>query len=139
MARSKITAFIGMGSNLGDRGANIKKTLNLVRLIKGVEIEKISSIYETDPVGGPPQGKFLNGVFRINTSLRPLALLGEMKEIEKHLGRKRKKKNSPRTMDLDILLFGDSIINMRKLKIPHPRMLKREFVLRGLRELGEAF
>ena len=127
--------FVGIGSNLGDRQSNIKKALRLVNLIKGTALIKTSSIYETEPMGGPPQDRFLNGVFEIKTSVSPFKLLGEFKKIEKALGRKRKIKNGPRTIDLDILLFGNRKIDSRDLKIPHPRMHKREFVSRGLREL----
>ena len=131
----RTTSFIGIGSNLGDRDANIEKAMTLVKLIKGVKLEKTSSIYETDPVGGPEQGKFLNGVFRISTTLDPFKLLEELKKIEKQLGRKRRIKNGPRTMDLDILTFGSRKVDAKNLKIPHPRMHKREFVLKGLREV----
>ncbi|MBN1353265.1 MAG: 2-amino-4-hydroxy-6-hydroxymethyldihydropteridine diphosphokinase [Candidatus Omnitrophica bacterium] len=133
--RKNNTAFIGIGSNLGDRKANIDKAMELVRLIKGVRLMAFSSIYETEPAGGPPQGKFLNGVFKVETDGSPLKLLHELQKIEKYLGRKRTVKNGPRTIDLDILLFGNKRINTKKLKVPHPRMHKREFVLKGLREL----
>jgi 2-amino-4-hydroxy-6-hydroxymethyldihydropteridine diphosphokinase len=130
-----LPVYIGIGSNMGDRKANIDKAIGLVKLIKGVKMEKTSSVYETKPVGGPQQGKFLNGVLKIKTTIDPFKLLGELRKIEKHLGRKRKIKNGPRTIDLDILLFGKRKIDTRVLKVPHPRMHKREFVLRGLREL----
>ncbi len=127
--------FIGVGSNLGDRARNIERAIELLKLTKKVKFRRASSIYETEPVGGPPQGKFLNGVFEIETTLGPLELLRELQKIERQLGRKRSVKNGPRTIDLDILLFGDKRINQKGLKIPHPEMHKREFVLRGLREL----
>ena len=127
--------YIGIGSNLGDRKANIEKAIRLLSLIKGLELDGTSSIYETEPVGGPPQSKFLNGALRIKTSFSPFRLLTELKKIEKRLGRKRGVKNGPRTIDLDILLYGNKKVNTRALKVPHPRMHKREFVLRGLREL----
>ena len=127
--------YIGIGSNLGDRRANIKKALSLVKLLKNVRLKKVSSIYETDPIDGPKQDKFLNGVFEIGTKLEPSALLKELKKIEKAVGRKRKPKNHPRVIDLDILTFGDKKVNEKNLKIPHPKMHKREFVLKGLREL----
>lgn len=130
-----LPVYIGIGSNLGDRKANIEKAVKLVKLIKGVKVQKSSSIYETKPVAGPPQGKFLNGVLKIKTSINPFKLLRELQNIEKHLGRKRKRKFGPRTIDLDILLFGRKKISDKNLKVPHPRMHKRDFVLRGLREL----
>jgi len=132
---SSLPVYIGVGSNLGDRKSNIEKAIELVKLIKGVKMERASSVYETEPVGGPPQGKFLNGVLKIKTTINPFKLLGELRKIEKHLGRKRRIKNGPRAIDLDILLFGKKKIDTKSLKVPHPRMHKREFVLRGLREL----
>lgn len=129
------TAYIGIGSNLGDRKANIEKAIKLIGLTKGLKLVRVSSIYETEPVGGPPQGKFLNGVFKIRTGLGPFKLLEELKGIEKRLGRKRGIKNGPRKIDLDILLFGNKKIDAKGLKVPHPGMHKREFVLKGLREL----
>ena len=135
MKNTTTDVYIGIGSNLGDRKANITKAVELAKLIKGIKVKKVSSIYEADPVGGPPQEKYLNGVFSIETKLGPHKLLCELQNIEKHLGRKRKARNAPRTIDLDILLFGNRKINTRNLKIPHPRLHKREFVLRGLREL----
>ena len=132
---SSLPVYIGVGSNLGDRKSNIEKAIELVKLIKGVKMERASSVYETEPVGGPLQGKFLNGVLKIKTTINPFKLLGELRKIEKHLGRKRRIKNGPRAIDLDILLFGKKKIDTKSLKVPHPRMHKREFVLRGLREL----
>jgi len=132
---SSLPVYIGVGSNLGDRKSNIEKAIELVKLIKGVKMERASSVYETEPVGGSPQGKFLNGVLKIKTTINPFKLLGELRKIEKHLGRKRRIKNGPRAIDLDILLFGKKKIDTKSLKVPHPRMHKREFVLRGLREL----
>ncbi len=135
MQNRKNRTYIAIGSNLGDRRANIGKAIKLVKLINGVKLKRTSTIYETDPVGGPPQKKYLNGVFEIETALDPSGLLKELRKIEKELGRKRKVKNGPRTIDLDILIFGDEKINRKDLSVPHPRMHEREFVLRGLREL----
>jgi 2-amino-4-hydroxy-6-hydroxymethyldihydropteridine diphosphokinase len=98
----------------------------------------VSSIYETDPVGGVPQGKFLNGVLEIETALTPKALLKKLNAIEKALGRERMVKNGPRTIDLDILYYGEEMIDEDGLVVPHPRINEREFVLKGLRELNKA-
>lgn len=133
--KKKRSAYIGIGSNLGDRKANIRMAFELVKLVKGVKFVRAASVYETEPEGDPSQGKYFNSVFKVDTTLGPLELLWELQKIEKHLGRKRKLKNGPRTIDLDILLFGDEKVNKKNLTIPHPRMHKREFVLRGLREL----
>ena len=131
----KGTVYIGVGSNLGDRKRNIEKARALLGLTEGIRFKKSSSIYETDPLDGPKQGKFLNGVFEIQTKMEPIKLLKALQRIEKELGRKRRIKNGPRTIDLDILLFGKEKINTGNLKVPHPHMHKREFVLKGLREL----
>jgi len=131
-----VTAYIGIGSNLGDRQKNIDRAIAYLKSFKDIEITKSSSIYETEPVGGPPQGKFLNGVMEIKTSLSPDDLLKYLKKIENKLGRVKKEKDGPRTIDLDILLYGDMKINNQRLKVPHPGMYKREFVLRGLKEIA---
>jgi len=127
--------FIGIGSNLGDREKNIKKALEYLRKNPHIKIEKVSSIIETEPWGYTSQPKFLNGVIKIKTILSPLDLLKFLQEVEKNLGRERKIKYGPRTIDLDILLYDDKIINSDQLKIPHPRMWEREFVLRPLLEI----
>lgn len=127
--------YIGIGSNLGDRLSNIENAIAELRNSAGITVEKISSIVETAPVGGPRQGKFLNGVIKIATEIPPYALLDILHDIEKKLGRKRTVKNGPRTIDLDVLLCGDKIINEPGLKVPHPRMLEREFVMKPLLEI----
>ena len=127
--------FIGIGSNLGDREKNIKKALEYLEKNPHIKIEKISSIIETEPWGYTPQPKYLNGVIKIKTDLSPLDLLKFLQEVEERLGRERKIKYGPRTIDLDILLYDDKIINSAQLKIPHPRMWEREFVLKPLLEI----
>jgi len=129
--------YIGIGSNLGDRRYYIDSAIIELRSNKDIEVLKVSSIYETDPVSDIPQGKFLNGVIKIMTDLPAEILLRELNRIEERLGRKRSVKNAPRTIDLDILYYGDEKINMKGLVIPHPRLYEREFVLKGLRELGK--
>ena len=96
---------------------------------------KVSSIYETEPVGGPHQSKYLNGVIAINTELEPRQLLLVLQKIENQLGRQRSVKNGPRTIDLDILMYGEEKIDEPDLKVPHPRMREREFVLKPLRDI----
>ena len=130
-----VTSYIGIGSNLGDRQGNINKAMSYLKDSDDIEVTKVSSIYETEPIGGPPQGKFLNGVIEIETLLSPLDLLDRLLKIEMKLGRVRSRKNGPRTIDLDILLYSDTQINNERLTIPHPHMQEREFVLRGLREI----
>ncbi|MDD5495620.1 MAG: 2-amino-4-hydroxy-6-hydroxymethyldihydropteridine diphosphokinase [Candidatus Omnitrophica bacterium] len=130
--------YIGIGSNLGDRHKNIGKAIQSLGSTKGIILKRTSSIYETEPMGGVPQGKFLNGVLEIETDIRPKELLGVLNAIEESLGRKRTVKNGPRTMDLDILYYGDEIIAEDNLVVPHPKIEQREFVLKGLRELKRA-
>jgi len=129
--------YIGIGSNLGDRQAYINKAIEKLRVGKDIKVIRVSTIYETDPVSEIPQCKFLNGVIKINTGLKPKALLKKINKIEKALGRERTMKNAPRTIDLDILYYADEKIKEKGLEIPHPRIQQREFVLRGLRELGK--
>ena len=127
--------YIGIGSNLGDREKYIESAIEKLRAVKGIEVKRISNIYETDPVGGPKQGKYLNGVLELETELEPRELLAKLQAIENELGRKRLVKNAARTIDLDILLYGDKKIDEPGLKIPHPRMRDREFVMKPLKEI----
>ncbi|MEI6863319.1 MAG: 2-amino-4-hydroxy-6-hydroxymethyldihydropteridine diphosphokinase [Candidatus Omnitrophota bacterium] len=133
-----IVSYIGIGSNLGDRRAYIDKAILKLSAANGIRVKRVSSIYETDPVGGVQQGKFLNGVLEIETTLSSSELLKELNSIEASLGRVRGLKNDPRVIDLDILLFGQEHIDSADLVVPHPRIKEREFVLKGLRELGKA-
>ena len=127
--------YIGVGSNLGNRRQNIKSALEKISRLKGTRIYKVSKIIETEPVGGPAQGKFLNAVLKIYTYLSPLLLLEKLKKIEKELGRKQTVRLGPRIIDLDILLYSDKITQSKNLEIPHPRMFEREFVLKPLLEV----
>lgn len=128
--------FIGVGSNLGDRRKNLELAEELVRRTAGIRFLKSSSIYETDPVGGPPQGRFLNAVWELETELPADKLLEALLAIEGRLGRRRDGTNTPRTMDLDILFYGHEVIRRPGLVIPHPRLSGRGFVLRPLAELA---
>ncbi len=129
--------YIGVGSNIGDRREYIDASIAGLNKIQGVSVTKVSSIYETLPVSDIPQGKYLNGVIEIETGIGAEALLRELSKIEESLGRERSLKNAPRTIDLDLLYYGDENIKDKGLVIPHPRIHEREFVLRGLRELGK--
>ena len=132
--------FLGIGSNMGDREANIEKALGLLKEDKDVKLVSVSRFIETEPDGGPPQGKFLNGAARIRTDLMPLELLSRLKNVERRLGRVRSEPNAPRPMDLDILFYDDVVIAEGKnLKIPHPRLAERLFVLKPLTEIAPDF
>jgi deoxyguanosine kinase len=133
----RTTAYIGLGSNLGDRKKFIKAALEKIASAPGIEVSRTSRIIETKPVGDAGQPKYLNCVARIITTLRASVLLRGLLRIETVLGRKRTGKWSPRTIDLDILLFGEQTIDGRELTIPHPQMHLRTFVLRGLCELNQ--
>ena len=122
-------AYIGLGTNIGDREANLKDALNELKALPEIQIVSISSIYETDPVGYLDQGKFLNMVICINTTLSAQSLLTACMEIEQKLGRKREIRWGPRTIDLDILLYNQENIVTKNLIVPHPRMLERAFVV----------
>jgi len=127
--------YIAFGSNLGDRNKNVQKAISRLKSHPKITVKKISSIIETEPEGGPKQTKFLNGVLKIETILSPRGLLKFLQRIETDLGRKRTVKNGPRTIDLDIIFYGDKVINNPDLVIPHPRWQGREFVKKPLREI----
>lgn len=129
----KTVCYIGLGTNLGDRDENIRQALELLAKAQNVELCRVSDIIETAPLGEGP--KFLNAVAQIKTTLTPQQLFTETCEIENSLGRVRDKKWTPRTIDLDILLFGKKIIETDKLSIPHSQLHLRSFVLKGICQL----
>jgi deoxyguanosine kinase len=129
-------SYIGLGSNLGDRDNSIKRALKMLADAKDVEVARVSELIETPPLGGAVQPKFLNAVAEIKTSIGCQDLHKILLDIETSLGRQRQQKWSPRTIDLDLLLFGDEVINRPALTVPHPRMHLRCFVLKGLSQLG---
>lgn len=132
----KHTAYIGLGSNVGHREKNITAALNALEATRDVKIVKASSLYETTPVGGPAdQGKFLNAVAKVSTTLPAARLLSLCVRIEESLGRKRDVHWGPRTIDLDLLLFDKQIVSSEDLTIPHPMMHERRFVLEPLVEI----
>lgn len=129
------TVYLSLGSNLGNRELNIQKAIYHLEN-SGIFIEETSSVIETDPVGGPPQGKFFNTVLKVETSYSPHQLLQTIKSIEQKMGRKKTIINGPRVIDIDILLFDDQSIHTPELTIPHPRMKERDFVMRPLKEIA---
>jgi len=131
------TAYIGLGSNLGDRRGLIGQALSLLEACPEVELSGVSHLMTTAAVGGPSdQDDFLNAVARITCRLSAEDLLKRLLEIEDRLGRRRVEKWGPRTIDLDILLFGDRIIDKKDLKVPHPLMSSRSFVMTPMVELA---
>ena len=129
-------AYIGFGSNIGDRLAHIQNAIHALSKTEGITLKKISSVYKTDPVGYEAQAQFLNGVAAIQTNLPPLSLLHTLKNIETTIGRQHRIRWGPREIDLDILIYGDLCSQTEKLVIPHPEMHRRRFVLVPLAEIA---
>ncbi|HEV3478259.1 MAG TPA: 2-amino-4-hydroxy-6-hydroxymethyldihydropteridine diphosphokinase [Gaiellaceae bacterium] len=132
-------AYIGLGSNLGDREGTIRAALERLAASSEIEVEAVSSLRETDPVGYLDQPRFLNGAAALRTDLPPRALLERLHEVERELGRDRTgPRFGPRTIDLDLLLYDGQQIREHGLEIPHPRLAERRFVLEPLAELDGA-
>ena len=129
------TAYVALGSNLGDKEANLRKALELLQE-RGVEIVKTSTFISTEPYGVTDQPQFLNGVCEVRTSLVPLALLHTLLEIEQEMGRVRLRHWGERNIDLDLLLYEDVVLDTPELKLPHPDMQNRDFVLLPLAEIA---
>ncbi len=135
-AASEHRAWLGLGTNLGDRRALLREALNALGRLG--RIEAVSSVYETEPVGFEEQPDFWNLVLRLATPLGPAALLAAAEAIELAHGRTRPFPNAPRTLDIDLLLYDDAVVSEPALRIPHPRLAERAFVLRPLAELDPA-
>ena len=129
-------AYISIGSNIGDKIGNCKNAIELLNEHPQVKVTKISDFYETEPVGYKEQEWFVNCAVEIKTDLNPKELLLLCRTIEAKLGREKKIKYGPRTIDLDILLYNNDIIDNTDLKIPHPEMHKRGFVLKPLSDIA---
>jgi len=130
------TGYLGLGSNVGDRGSHLRAAVELLRE-RGIEVEAVSSTYETEPVGEVlDQADFLNAAIRVRTALEPEALLDLCKEIEVARGRALDApRHSPRPLDVDLLLLGDLELSSQRLTLPHPEVSSRRFVLAPLLEL----
>ena len=136
------TVFIGFGSNVGDRVDFCDRAVTLLSLLPHSHVVGVSLLYETEPVndhGRPGGGWFLNGVVQLETDVTPKSLLAILREIEHALGRDEDNRSGPRTIDLDILFYGQQVINEPDLVVPHPRMHQRRFVLMPLSELDPLF
>jgi 2-amino-4-hydroxy-6-hydroxymethyldihydropteridine diphosphokinase len=127
--------FLGLGSNLGDREASLERAGRLLEE-RGFARRRESSLYLTEPVGGPPQGWFLNAVLEGATALTPEGLLSVCLDVERALGRVRDVRNGPRTIDIDLLLYGSEVRSGTDLELPHPRLYERRFVLVPLAEIA---
>lgn len=129
-------AFIGLGSNLGDREESLRRAVELLRSEPGIDVVAVSSVRETDPVGLVDQPRFLNAAAELETRLPARALLERLLTVEQALGRRRDgPRFGPRTIDLDLLLYGDDVIDEPGLTVPHPRLAERRFALEPLYEL----
>ena len=126
--------YLSLGSNIGDRKTHLREAIR--RLESTGKLRSVSSIYETEPVEFTEQPQFLNCAVALETSSTPEQLMQELLEIERAMGRQRIQKKGPRTIDLDILLFGDEVVDTRGLTIPHPAMQHRRFVLEPLAEIA---
>ena len=133
----KAEAYVSLGTNLGDRAAQLGRALRALDALPATSVAAISPIFETDPVGPPPQGPYLNAVAKLRTELPPRALLDGLLAIERQAGRTRgAERNSARTLDLDVLLYGAQVIDLPGLRVPHPRLAERAFVLEPLAALA---
>ena len=130
-------AYVGLGSNLGEREATLREALTRLSELDGVAVVAVSSFRETDPVGNADQPRFVNAAAELETSLGPRELLERLLEVERSLGRDRTREErwGPRTVDLDLLLYGDETVGEPGLEVPHPRLAERAFVLEPLVEL----
>jgi 2-amino-4-hydroxy-6-hydroxymethyldihydropteridine diphosphokinase len=128
--------FLGIGSNIGDRLHFLTEAVRKLRTIPSSGVVKISSVYETEPVGVKNQNYFLNAVVLVQTSMGVADFHSRIKSIEKELGRVDRSRWGPREIDIDILLFGDRVINQAAIVIPHPEMVNRRFVLQPLAEIA---
>jgi 2-amino-4-hydroxy-6-hydroxymethyldihydropteridine diphosphokinase len=127
-------AYVGLGSNLGDRGESLRRAVDLLR--ERIEVSAVSSFRETEPWGYADQPAFLNAAVEVETQLRPRELLDVLLDVERVLGRTREgPRYGPRTIDIDLLLYGDEVVDEPGLTVPHPRLHERRFALEPLAEL----
>jgi 2-amino-4-hydroxy-6-hydroxymethyldihydropteridine diphosphokinase len=126
--------YLSLGSNLGDRAANLGRAIE--KLGELGSVVRVSSFYETEPVDTKPQPWFLNCAVKLDTEKMPRQLISAILALEQNMGRQRRQPKAPRTIDIDILLFGSSVINLPSLTIPHPRLHERRFVLEPLAEIA---
>lgn len=135
-SRSWEDVYIAVGSNMGDKERNIRSAIRMLEETKGIRVEQVSSLIRTEPYGYTDQDMFLNGCIQAKTWLPPEALLKRMQEIELCLHRERKIHWGPRTIDLDMILYGEKVIHTKDLSVPHPDMVNRLFVLEPLDEIA---
>jgi 2-amino-4-hydroxy-6-hydroxymethyldihydropteridine diphosphokinase len=140
LRRCPVCVCIALGSNLGDRAAHLAGAVAALRQEPEIDVVAVSGVYETAPVGPPPQGPYLNAAVRAETRLAPGPLLDRLRHIESSRGRRRRRERwAPRTLDLDLLFYGDERIDEVGLIVPHPRLHERAFVLEPLRDVAADF
>jgi 2-amino-4-hydroxy-6-hydroxymethyldihydropteridine diphosphokinase len=130
------TVYIGLGSNIGNKVGQVQLARKMIHKIRDLEVTRTSSLYLTSPWGNTEQEDFVNQVIEVRTKLSALDLLYRLQEIEIKMGRQRNERWGPRSIDLDILLYGDEIINLPNLRVPHPHIRERLFVLIPLQEIN---
>jgi 2-amino-4-hydroxy-6-hydroxymethyldihydropteridine diphosphokinase len=131
-----IRCYVALGSNLGNPAATVDEAIDALAALRGSILRAMSSLYRTAPVGLKHQPDFINAVVVLDTRLSPHQLLDELFAVEAHFGRQRSVRNAPRTLDLDLLLYGDLVVADERLTLPHPRMHQRAFVLAPLAEVA---
>jgi 2-amino-4-hydroxy-6-hydroxymethyldihydropteridine diphosphokinase len=131
-----VRAYVGLGANLGDRESTIRRAVALLGEAPGVDVVAVSTLRETEPWGPVEQPAYLNGAVELETELEPRALLGVLLDVERRLGRVRAERWGPRTIDLDLLLHGDTVLDEPGLTLPHPHLHERRFALEPLAELA---
>ena len=130
-----VDVFVGLGGNLGDKPQTLRAAVRTLAKDPGLRLKGMSALRPSAPVDGPPQPDYLNGVARFESIYSPRETLGRLQRVEHRFGRRRLTLNGPRTLDLDLLLYGNLTLNMPDLVLPHPRMEARQFVLEPLRDL----
>ena len=136
MRNMTVTAYLGLGSNLGDRFLLLREAVQMINKSAGIKISRVSPVYESEPIGVTHQPRFLNAVLEILTDLDEKELLKVCQTIEKDLGRERKEHWGPRNIDIDILIYDDLVSSTKELSIPHPFFHEREFVLRPMADIA---
>jgi 2-amino-4-hydroxy-6-hydroxymethyldihydropteridine diphosphokinase len=131
-----VKAFLGLGSNLGDRFNNLSEAIRRLDIVDGIEVGDISAVYETDPLGDPSQPKYLNAAIGVETTLEPKKLLKSCMTVERNMGRVRHERWESRVIDIDILFYDDLVMSTIELTLPHPLLHEREFVLRPLADIA---
>ncbi|MES2911467.1 MAG: 2-amino-4-hydroxy-6-hydroxymethyldihydropteridine diphosphokinase [Pseudomonadota bacterium] len=144
-ARDAVTAYVALGANLGDAAQALRGAISAISLLPSTQVTKTSSLYKTAPLETgasgeqrAPGGDYINAVIEVQTALPAPEFLNQLQQIEQAAGRERPYINAPRTLDLDVLLYGTAVIDSPRLTVPHPRMMQRAFVLVPLAEIAPA-